>query len=81
MPALRAALAARVHAVSGFDDLAADERFLVEKFLGRTTRYNDLVMDDVRRTGQRRIDVSTGPPLDELVDRILMSIRDGRSAS
>lgn len=66
-----ATLRTRVHTVSGFDRKTADERLLVEKFLGRTTRYNDLLWDDVRRSGLGCIDVGAGQSIDEQVKHIL----------
>lgn len=70
-----ATLRTRVHAVSGFECRNADEKLVVEKFLGRTTRYNDVLMEGVRRWGLRGIDVGVGRSVDELVEQILALLR------
>ncbi|MHA6780554.1 hypothetical protein ACVGOW_06080 [Pseudonocardia saturnea] len=66
-----AALGARVRAVSGFADRTAGEKLLIERFLGRTTRFDDLLREDVGRSGLGALDVGAGQSVDELVERIL----------
>lgn len=73
-------LRARVRAVSGFERRTPDEKLVIEKFLGRTTAYNDLVLDGVRRWGLTGIDVRSGRSVDELAERVLTAVRPARPA-
>jgi 2-phosphoglycerate kinase len=44
-------IAARVHAMSRYDELSADHRWLVNRFLARTVCYDEIMRDAVRRLG------------------------------
>ena len=60
-------LRSRIHSASRFDELTARQKVIVEKFLGRTERYNQLILDAVRDLGLASIDTSTAPAPAELI--------------
>ncbi len=47
---------------------------MVEKFLGRNDRYNDLMMEAVNRLGLASIDVGVVSSIDELTERGLQLV-------
>ena len=63
---------ARIHAASGYAVASERERLLVQRFLGRTIRYNQQMMDAVDQLGLASIDVEQAPTLDQLIDRCLL---------
>ncbi len=64
-------LKVRIHAASRFDQATSKEKALVEKFLDRAHRYNDLMMDAVNKLCLDSIDVSAAPPSDHLIEQAL----------
>ena len=67
-------LKARILAESRYDEGTATEKALVEKFIGRTVRYNDLMMDAVNRLGLVSIDVGTASSIEELTEHCLQLV-------
>lgn len=63
-------LRARVHAAGGYDAAADAERGLMDAFLARTERYQELMVEAVDRLGVHRIDASRGSA-PELADAVL----------
>ena len=57
----------RIYAASRFDERAADEQVMVEKFLGRTERYDQITLSAVRSLGFASIDTSPAPSTAELM--------------
>jgi hypothetical protein len=47
---------------------------MVEKFLGRNDRYNDLMMEAVNRLGLVSIDVGVASSIDELMEHGLQLV-------
>lgn len=59
----------RIYSASRYAGLNGRERFLVDQFLGRTQRYNDIMMSAVRRLSLPLLDVDAVPSLDALVEQ------------
>jgi 2-phosphoglycerate kinase len=57
----------RIYSASRFDERAADEKIMVEKFLGRTERYDQLILSAVSSLGFASIDTSAAPSTAELM--------------
>ncbi len=68
------ALRGRVHADGRYESATDEERFLMDKFLARTERYQTLMVDALDRLGLDRIDAGTGRPVAALVDSVLAAI-------
>jgi 2-phosphoglycerate kinase len=66
----------RIYSASRFDELAADEKVIVEKFLGRTERYDQLILSAVSSLGFTSIDTSAAPSTADLTERCLQAIAD-----
>jgi hypothetical protein len=64
----------RIYSASRFDERSADEKIMVEKFLGRTERYDQLILSAVSSLGFASIDTSAAPSTDELMTQCLQSI-------
>ncbi len=64
------ALRDRIYSASRFDERAAEEKVIVEKFLGRTERYDQLILSAVSRLGLARIDTSSAPSAAELMRQL-----------
>jgi shikimate kinase len=58
----------RIHAASGYSDLSSTEKALVDKFIGRTLRYQEIMMRAVRRLGLSAVDVDVEPAPGALVE-------------
>jgi 2-phosphoglycerate kinase len=56
----------RIYETSRFSELAGRDRAMVQKFLERTLRYNELMRESARRLGLPIIDVEKAASLDEL---------------
>jgi 2-phosphoglycerate kinase len=65
------ALSTRMHAASHYDQLPAQGRLLVDKFLARTLRYQQLVREAVARLSLDHIDTSSGRPPEKLAEAVL----------
>ena len=68
-----------MHAESRVDELPADARLAVRRFLGRTLAYQDLMCAAVDRLGLTRIDTGDTPPAELLarVRRLIDAPRPG----
>jgi len=58
----------RIYAASGYSDLGSTEKALVDKFVGRTLRYEEIMMRAVRRLGLNAVDVDAAPSPGALVE-------------
>jgi hypothetical protein len=61
----------RIYEASGFDQAPARERAMIEKFLGRTQRYNERMMQAIRRLGLPCLNVEEISSLENLTDKCL----------
>lgn len=64
----------RIYSASRFDDLAPEEKVIVEKFLRRTTQYDQLILRAVTSLGLPSIDTSTATSTAELIEQCLQAI-------
>ena len=62
-------LRARVHAASRFAELTGTDRILVDKFIGRTQRYDELMVSAARRAGMLVVAADSFSSLATLVDK------------
>lgn len=62
---------ARIRAGGRYDEATREERFLMDKFLARTVRYQELMVAAVDRLGLARVDVGTDRTVAELADAVL----------
>jgi AAA domain-containing protein len=60
----------RIHGGGEYSSASADERALMDKFLARSVRFQQLLLADVERLGLRRIEVD-GRSVAEVADAIL----------
>ena len=67
-------LESRIIAESRYDEGTATEKALIEKFIERSVRYDDLMMDAVNRLGLVSIDVGMSSSVDELMEQCLHMI-------
>jgi shikimate kinase len=65
----------RIYSASRFDELAPEEKDIVEKFLGRTKQYDRLILNTVSDLGLTSIDTSAAPTTAELVEQCLQATR------
>jgi shikimate kinase len=63
----------RIYSASRFDELAPEEKAIVEKFLGRTKRYDQIILSAVTSLGLTSIDTSTAPSTAELMEQCLQA--------
>lgn len=63
----------RIYSASRFDELAPEEKAIVEKFLGRTKRYDQIILSAVTSLGLTSIDTSTAPSTAELMEQCLLA--------
>jgi len=68
-------LAARMHRASGYDDLPADSRHLVDKFLARSISYQTRMLNLVAELGLHHLDVTIPRSPEQLGDEILTTPR------
>ena len=61
----------RIYRASGYEQATAQERAMIDKFFGRTHRYNARMMQAVRRLGLPWIDVEAFSSLEQLTDNVL----------
>jgi shikimate kinase len=64
----------RIYSASRFDELAPEEKVIVEKFLGRTKQYDQLMLSAVTSLGLTSIDTSAAPATEELMEQCLHAI-------
>ena len=66
---------ARIYAASRFEASTAREKRMIQKFLQRTIRYNEQMMEAVNRLGLVSINVEAASSVDELADMCLQLLR------
>ncbi|MYS23749.1 hypothetical protein GA0115240_15635 [Streptomyces sp. DvalAA-14] len=72
-------LSHRIHAAGHYEQRPAPNRYLIDKFLARTVRYQTLMLDAVGRLGLDHIDAGTGRPVEEVAEAVLLaSARQGK---
>lgn len=64
-------LSTRMRASSHYDQAAAEGRYLIDKFLARTLRYQTMMLDLVTRLGLAHLDVTAGAPPEQLAASVL----------
>jgi hypothetical protein len=64
----------RIYSASRFDELAPEEKVIVGKFLGRTKRYDQIILSAVTSLGLTSIDTSTAPSTAELMEQCLQAV-------
>jgi hypothetical protein len=74
LTASAAVLRDRVYSASRFDELAHEEKIMVEKFMGRTERYDQLILSAVSSLGFASIDTGAEPSTAELMTQCLQAI-------
>ena len=62
---------ARIRAGGRYDEATEQERFLMDRFLARSLRYQSLMADVVERLGLARVDVGTDRSVSEVADAVL----------
>lgn len=67
LTASRELLAQRMYAESQYAAKSPPEKALIDKFLQRTWKYNDLMLEDVKRLGLANLVVDDASYLDELI--------------
>lgn len=60
----------RIYSASHFDELALEEKAIVDKFLGRTERYDQRILSAVTSLGLTSIGTSTAPAIAELMEHL-----------
>jgi hypothetical protein len=65
----------RIYAASEYDGAPDRERVIIDKFLGRVQRYNQRMLEDVRRFGLPWINVEETSSLAELIDSALRVVK------
>lgn len=74
LTASAAVLRDRIYAASRYCERTAEEKVMVDKFLGRTDRYNQLIVRAVDSHGLASIDTSAAPPISELIEHCRRAI-------
>lgn len=74
LTASAAVLRDRIYSASRFGERTAEQKVMVDKFLGRTSRYNQLIISAVNSHGFASIDTSAAPPTSELIKHCLQAI-------
>jgi 2-phosphoglycerate kinase len=64
----------RIYSASRFDERTGEEKIMVEKFLGRAERYDQLMLSAVSSLGFASIDTSAAPSTAELMKQCLQAI-------
>ncbi|MFI0511790.1 hypothetical protein ACH3Y9_24865 [Streptomyces sp. WSLK1-5] len=62
---------ARIRAGGRYDEASARERALMDKFLARSVRYQELMVEAVDRLGLPRVDVEDGMSVPDVADAVL----------
>lgn len=65
---------ARVHAAGRYEAATDEEQRLIDKFLARTERYQNLMIDAIDSLGMDRIDAGGGRSAAELADTVLTTV-------
>jgi len=69
----------RICAAAGYDQATESERRLIEKFLGRTDRYQALMTAAIERLGLACISIGHDRSVESLADDILEAVADQRA--
>jgi len=64
----------RIYSASRYYERTAVEMAMVDKFLGRSERYNQFILNAARRLGAALIDTSAAPSTSELIKQCLQVI-------
>lgn len=75
-----ALLQGHIYAGSAYDRAPPEARFLIDKFLARTLRYNELMLRAIERLGLPWLNVEEADSLDDLADRALRMLAQGAAA-
>ncbi len=67
----------RIYKASGFEQALAREKAMIDKFLGRTHRYNVRMMNALRRLGLPWVNVEETASLEQLTDKALCLLDTG----
>lgn len=67
----------RIYAASAFAQASAQEQAMIDKFLGRVQRYNERMLDAVRRLGLPCINVEETASIEDLTDTALSMLGIG----
>jgi hypothetical protein len=59
----------RIHRVSGYEQASVREKVMIEKFIGRTCRYNEQMMQALTRLGLPWINVEETLSLEDLTNK------------
>ncbi|MFF1301673.1 hypothetical protein [Streptomyces sp. NPDC058307] len=62
---------ARIRTAGRYDEATDEERFLMDKFLARSMRYQELMVAAVDRLGLARVDVGKDMSVSEVADAVL----------
>ncbi|MFJ4937244.1 hypothetical protein ACIP8U_25785 [Streptomyces pseudovenezuelae] len=62
---------ARIRAGGRYDEASERERALMDKFLARSVRYQELMVEAVDRLGLPRVDVGNGRSVSDVADAVL----------
>ncbi|WP_202876069.1 hypothetical protein [Kribbella sp. VKM Ac-2566] len=68
-------LSARMHRTSRYDDLPAEGRYLVDKFLARSIGYQTRMLALVEQLALNRLDVTEARSPEQLADELLGSVQ------
>ncbi|MET8075598.1 AAA family ATPase [Streptomyces sp. NPDC005303] len=62
---------ARIRAGGRYDEASEQERALMDRFLARSVRYQELMVEAVDRLGLPRVDVGNGMSVSDVADAVL----------
>ena len=65
---------ARIRAGGRYDGASQGERLLMDKFLARSVRYQELMVEAADRLGLPRVDVGHGSSVSEVADAVLAQL-------
>ena len=67
----------RIYKASGLEQASVQEKIIIEKFLGRVHRYNERMMQVLRRLGLPWINVEETSSVENLTDKALSLLGTG----
>ena len=67
-------LKSRIRSSSRFEHVPPVEQALIDKFIARSVRYNELMMETIQRLGLVSVNVEPEEPIDDLVERCLAQL-------
>ncbi|WP_249126170.1 AAA family ATPase [Streptomyces sp. A2-16] len=65
---------ARIRAAGRYDEASRAERALMDTFLARSVRFQELMVEAVDRLGRARVDVRDGMAVPEVADAVLAQV-------